>query len=113
MKSTPLFLKAMLACLVHLLPVYVSPLAAAGKPPVPDLTKGGTKDNKHDWTLGPTGARGWVWAWRAQTTDARQILITDVAAGSPADGILRNGDVILGVGGKPFGKDARILFAQA
>ena len=40
------------------------------------------------------------------TTDARQILITDVAKGSPADGVLAKGDVVLGVGGKPFADDA-------
>ena len=34
------------------------------------------------------------------TTDARQIAITEVAKGSPADGVLAVGDVILGVGGQ-------------
>ena len=29
---------------------------ARGKGPVPDLTKGGTKDDKPDWNLGPTGS---------------------------------------------------------
>ncbi len=33
---------------------------AAGKPAVPDLAAGGTPDNKSDWTLGSTGARGWI-----------------------------------------------------
>ena len=76
---------------------------AEGRPQVQDLTRGGGKpDQTHDWLLGPTGARGWVWGWRCQTTDARQILITDVAKGSPADGILQKGDVLLGVDGKPF-----------
>ena len=89
------------------------PLRAAEKTPVPDFTQGGVKDDKHDWTLGATGARGWVWAWKAQTTDARQILITDVAAGSPADGVLQKGDVLLGVNGKAFSDDARIALARA
>lgn len=93
--------------------VFSSAVNAAEKPAVPDLTKGGVKDDGHDMTLGPTGARGWVWAWRAQTTDARQILITDVAKGSPAAGILQTGDVILGVDAKPFSGDARICFARA
>lgn len=88
-------------------------LAAGDKPPVPDLTKGGQPDKSHDWTLGPTGARGWIWGWRGHTTDARQILVTAVAAGSPADGVLAKGDVLLGVDGKPFDGDARILFARA
>lgn len=113
MKPRILILTATLACAVHLLPAYVCSVQAAGKPPVPDLTRGGLKDDHHDWTLGPTGARGWVWSWRQQTTDARQILITDVAAGSPADGVLEKGDVLLGVNGKPFNDDARITLAKA
>ena len=68
-------------------------------PPVPDLTNGGSPDATHDWTLGPTGARGWTWGWRGQTTSARQILITEVAPGSPSDGVLRKNDVVLGVNG--------------
>jgi hypothetical protein len=47
------------------------PVAGAGeKPPVPDFTQGGKKDDTHDWTLGPTGARGWVFGWKGQTADA-------------------------------------------
>lgn len=88
-------------------------LWAGEKPPVPDLTKGGEPDKTHDWTLGPTGARGWLWGWMGHTTLARQILITDVAKGSPADGVLAKGDVLLGVDGKPFSDDARIAFAKA
>ena len=34
-------------------------LAAGG---APDLTRGGKPDNKHRWTLGATGARGWFWS---------------------------------------------------
>jgi hypothetical protein len=87
--------------------------AGEGPPKVPDLTRGGKPDATHDWLLGPTGARGWVWGWRCQTTEARQILITDVAKGSPADGVLQKGDVLLGVGGKAFDGDARVQFARA
>ncbi|MGB2824058.1 MAG: DUF6288 domain-containing protein, partial [Phycisphaerae bacterium] len=87
--------------------------AAANKPPVPDLTKGGTKDDKHDWTLGPTGARGWIWGWDLETTDSRQVLVTQVDKGSPADGVLEVGDVILGVDGKGFTEDARKSFGRA
>ena len=82
------------------------------KPPVPDFTQGGKTDGSHDWTLGSTGARGWIHAWK-HTADARQILITEVAEGSPADGVLEVNDVILGVAGKPFSDDARIQFARA
>ena len=83
------------------------------KPPVPDLTRGGKPDKSHDWTLGATGARGWIWGWRGHTFDARQIRITQVDAGSPADGILAEGDVILGVNGRRFDGDARVQFARA
>ena len=86
--------------------------AKGGKPVVPDFTQGGQKGESHDWTLGPTGARGWVYGWKGQTAEARQILVTAVAKGSPADGVLKTGDVILGVGGQPFGDDARIAFAR-
>jgi hypothetical protein len=81
--------------------------------PVPDLTKGGKPDDKHDWTLGPTGLRGWMWAMRLQTTLARQILVTEVEQGSPADGKIEVGDVILGVGGDYFRDDARKAFGRA
>jgi hypothetical protein len=84
-----------------------------GVPPIPDLTRGGTKDDNHDWNLGPTGVRGWVYGCKGHTADARQILVTAVAKGSPADGILNSGDVILGVGGGNFSGDARIQFANA
>ena len=47
------------------------------------------------------------------TTDARQIAITNVDAGSPADGIIAVDDVILGVGGKLFSFDPRTEFGRA
>jgi hypothetical protein len=81
--------------------------------PIPDFTQGGQRDKFHDWTLGPTGARGWIYGRKGHTPDARQILVTEVAKNSPADGILKKGDVILGVAGRPFDDDARILFAHA
>jgi hypothetical protein len=92
--------------------ILTSPLLAAPAP-IPDLTQGGKRDRKHDWTLGPTGARGWMWGRGMETTAARQILITKVDKGSPADGVLEVGDVILGVGGKPFDSDPRRALGQA
>ena len=47
------------------------------------------------------------------TTDARQISVTKVDKGSPADGVLEVGDVLLGVGGKPFSHDPRTEFGKA
>lgn len=81
-------------------------------PKIPDFTQGDKTDRSHDWTLGATGARGWIYAWK-HTADARQILITKVAKGSPTEGALEVGDVILGVGGKLFDDDARKQFARA
>lgn len=108
-------LKIVFACALLLgVPQCLHAAAAPkDKPLVPDFTKRGTRDETHDWTLGPTGARGWVWAWRQQTTDARQILVTEIAAGSPADGVLQKDDVILGMNGRLFGDDARVTFAKA
>ena len=99
------------------------PDMAAGGAPVkavavpPDLTQGEKPDNEHRWTLGATGARGWFWsryvAGGIDATGARQILITEVAEGSPAAGVLENGDVVTGLNGRVFDGDARRLFAQA
>ena len=78
-----------------------------------DLTKGEKRDQANDWNLGPTGARGWMQGRTGQSLITRQILITSVAKGSPADGILEEGDVILGVEGKKFSYDARRAFVEA
>jgi len=95
------------------LSVSIFPISGANaKTVIPDFTHDGKPDGSHDWTLGPTGARGWMHAWK-HTADARQILITAVAKGSPADGILEVDDVIVGVGEMPFMRDARIQFARA
>jgi hypothetical protein len=82
---------------------------------LPDLSKGETipAEAKHDWTLGATGARGWIYSDKLETTDARQIAITKVDKGSPADGLLAVGDVILGLSGKAFSYDARVEFGKA
>ena len=94
-------------------------IAATGAPDrqaaqtIPDFTQGGQRDQSHDWTLGPTGARGWIHTANGHSRDARQILITAVAQGSPANGVLAAGDVILGTGSGNFGGDARIEFAKA
>lgn len=82
---------------------------------VPDFTKGAKipPDSRHDWNLGPTGLRGWIFCDRLVTTDARQILITKVDKGSPAAGTIRVGDVILGVSGKPFSFDPRTELGKA
>ncbi len=89
--------------------------AAKPKPPIanPDFTRGDKPGDAHDWTLGPTGARGWIFSKNGHSATARQILVTAVAKGSPADGALEVGDVILGVAGGNFTSDARVAFADA
>ena len=105
---------AMLAgLLVGLAGMTAHAAGAKQEPPVPDLTQGGRPDDSHDWTLGPTGARGWIYTSGGHSARARQIIVTAVAKGSPADGILQTGDVILGVDGGNFTGDARIQFANA
>lgn len=82
---------------------------------IPDFTRGDVvpAGATHDWNLGPTGARGWIYSNRMETSEARQILITEVESGSPADGILRPGDVILGVSGRLFAFDPRMELGRA
>lgn len=82
---------------------------------IPDLTLGGSipANAKHDWNLGPTGLRGWMFCDRLVTSDARQIAITKVDPSSPADGSILVGDVLLGVNGRLFSKDPRTEFGEA
>ena len=103
-------------CALLLILVSALPASAAGKKqdkPIPDLTQGGTIDHKLNWTLGSTGARGWIFSQNNNTDKSRQIYVTKVDQGSPADGVLKEGDVILGVGQKLFDQDARKAFAAA
>ncbi len=59
------------------------------------------------------GTRGWYFTAKGHSREARQILVTEVATGSPADGVFSKSDVILGVNGAPFSDDARVQFAKA
>lgn len=98
-------------------------LAAA--PALPDLTAPGvigTVDRKLTYNLGATGLRGWMHhrpathfdGLQGRTTAAsRQILVSHVGENSPADGVLKVDDVILGAGRGPFADDARKSFALA
>lgn len=69
------------------------------------------------YNLGPTGARGWVRAYLGGKLfwgeNGKEILVTHVDPGSPADGILATFDVIVGANGKPFDSDARVLMGEA
>jgi hypothetical protein len=99
-------------------------VALAGEPPPvpPDLTQDAKVDRTLTYNLGATGLRGWIYTKPANffesvqgrtTTASRQILVTHVGAKSPADGVMKVDDVILGVGGKPFTDDARKSIAVA
>ena len=112
MKSALISL-AVIAILAMPGPVFGAGKATAMQ--MPDFTKGDAipAGASHEWTLGATGARGWIFCDKMVTTDARQIAITKVDKGSPADGILAVGDVILGVGGKPFSYDPRTELGKA
>ena len=88
----------------------------------PDLKSNRTVSREQTYNLGATGLRGWIFTRAASNLDggqgrttaqSRQILVTHVGAKSPADGILRVDDVILGVGGKLFTDDARKSLAMA
>lgn len=80
-----------------------------------DFTKGGViaANATHDWNLGATGARGWMFCDKMVTSDARQIVITEVDADSPAAELLAVGDVLLGAGGKAFSFDPRTELGRA
>jgi len=82
----------------------------------PDLTRGGVVNDLHDWQLGPTGMNGWLFSVKMDngaSRDARQILVTFIEKGSPADGKILLQDVIIGVDGKMFTQDARRQLAAA
>jgi len=81
----------------------------------PDLTAGGYHHPDEDpWNLGATGAEGWIWAIPHKTTEgATQVYITQVKPGTPAEGVLKVGDVVVGAFGEAFTWDARKEFAQA
>jgi hypothetical protein len=112
MKNTLILITLAVICAPH------GSSFAAGKAQeitIPDFTQGDAipAKAKHDWNLGATGARGWIYFDKLVTSDARQIAITKVEKSSPADGILAVGDVLLGVGGKAFSVDPRTEMGQA
>lgn len=80
-----------------------------------DLTRSAPHNETHeDTALGATGAHGWIWAVPHETTEgATQIYITRVDPGSPAEKLLKPGDVILGANGNLFTRDARREMGRA
>ncbi len=102
--------------------LLTSAQAAEDSKTPPDLTRDIAVDRKQTYNLGATGLRGWIFTKAANnldsqqgrtTTASRQILVTHVGAKSPADGVMKVDDIILGAGGKLFSDDARKSFAMA
>ncbi len=114
-------------CFRRMLPPALAVLVActgafagrSGQTVEPDYTKGEKLEGKLNcWNLGPIGAIGNIWGNRAigtaeQTKDTRMIQIRSVTRGTPADGVLKVGDVILGVGEGAFTADARKTLSAA
>jgi len=110
-------------CLILILTTVASTSRAAEPlKPTPDLTQNYKADRELTYNLGPTGLRGWIHTKPANyfesqqghtTTASRQILVTHVGASTPADGVMKVDDVILGVSGKLFTDDARKSIALA
>lgn len=81
---------------------------------LPDLTKGELVKERlpqFEWHLGPTGIIGYM----PGNFRGDQIEVTSVLPGSPADGKLQRGDVILGVNGENFeaGGNMAMVFGKA
>ncbi|MEO0476282.1 MAG: DUF6288 domain-containing protein [Planctomycetota bacterium] len=114
-KHTHPLIIAAIATFALLLAPLVDAAAPKGNAGNPDLTKSQPipEGYDHDWNLGATGARGWMYPDKLTTTTARQIAITKVHPGSPAEGVLQVGDVIVGVGGRAFDSNPRAEFGQA
>ena len=77
-----------------------SAVARNSQPVEPDYTKGGKLEgDANHQNLGPIGVIANIWATGLVrgTDKTRMLQIRDVLAGSPAEGVLRKGDVILGV----------------
>ena len=96
-------------------------IAAENPTSLPDLTKNNAVDRDQTYNLGATGLRGWIYTKAANnldsqqgrtTTASRQILVTHVGKKSPADGVIKVDDIILGVAGQLFTDDSRKAIAR-
>ncbi|MCX6876572.1 MAG: DUF6288 domain-containing protein [Verrucomicrobia bacterium] len=117
--TTPRLLRPWFAS-ISLLLLLAMPFPLRAQAPDLTTTDLSTLNRSWTWNLGPTGMRGWIFhAWPATMNHddvtafaPYQILVTTVAAGTPAAGILATDDVILGAsagtGAVPrFTSDAR------
>jgi hypothetical protein len=116
MTRNPLLIATVITVGLLSFPPFQSEAARAKSIPTkPDFTQGDVipKGASHDWNLGPTGARGWIYSNKMETSEARQIYVTEVDEASPAESILQPGDVILGISGKVFSFDPRTELGKA
>ena len=60
--------KFLTSLLAALLPAFPLTVCAADQQAIPDFTKGDQPGEAHDWTLGPTGARGWIYSATTERT---------------------------------------------
>ena len=67
----------------------------------PDFTKEDSipENAIHDQKLGVNEARGWLYNENSGTIEARQIYITKIIQGIPADSFISAGNFILGIYG--------------
>ncbi len=75
--------------------------------PIPDLTKGEELTRRNEFLVGPAGFTCDIWRARQGSNEhefIRQCRVIEVEEGSPADGLLRKGDVILGADGNGAGR---------
>ncbi len=104
--------KAQIVLILMGLALAVQPAWAKRKKNVhPDYTKGDQVDAKktRSWNVGPTGVEGYFWS----KNGTKQVLVNKVQKNSPAAGILRETDVILGLNGGTFKSDARRELVEA
>jgi hypothetical protein len=113
METTNMPAKSRAFALALLAACALLPLCAVAQS-IPNLTLSQTLGVDEDkfFYLGPTGMKGWMY-WSSLTTEARQILVTEVRAGTPAAGVMQYHDVILGINGGFFTNDARAAFCDA
>jgi len=115
--------------------VAAAPFAAAQEKDLAKLPKyltpvpyAGIRNWHVTQNLGATGARGWIYGHTVDSHESREILIKSIETASPADGILKPYDVIVGAAVppntppsswttapelKPFDSDARLSMARA
>jgi hypothetical protein len=89
------------ACVCLTMTAMANETEIPGTGGIPDLTKGGKLTRINERWAGPVGiyCGSWRPSGKQKIADVRQLQVLEVQKGSPADGILEVGDVILGADG--------------